>query len=441
MLFGGVQAALDAWWVTVATTAYGEVVMGRRMAAGLTLGFVGITALAACGDDRTTSESSGPPAVAIDDGAESTPPTTLAGVLPTTRAPDATTASGDTVAAGPDAPGRWMNGPFAGPSDYVGPPLEEVLSRTTDTGIVIHAYAWPDGGRHWPVAGTPGWVPAPWCNPSGSLRISMRLDHAVSIGHGSTYTEPFGGISVQPQVAGYAEGTPFTVLVVQAAPDVDSVAATFADGTVDSVAMTNGLALLAAPTAPAHEEMVWTDVPPAGPAYTLTLHRGADVVEVASADVPFPTEDDYRSGCEPPTELPEPGAQPADPAAAEQAVRETFAAVFDITGRAEGDRTWLQHLDSDEGVEDAIEVVLGGSFGSAAQSADYTMGDLVFTSPTEAWFTYDLFANSNDFSGRFGYAVDIDGTWKLSRGVICQDLALAGGYCEPPIGQLYPPAD
>jgi hypothetical protein len=438
MLFGKVQALPDAWWVTVAATAHGEVVMGRRLAAGLTLGLL---SLAACGDERAASETSAPPAVAVDDSADSAAPTTLAGVLPTTRAPDTTMAPGGTVAAGSDDPGRWMNGPLAGPSDYVGPPLAEVRSRTTDTGIMIHAYAWPDGGRPWPVDGAPGWAPAPWCNPSGSLRISMRLDDAVSIGHGTTYAEPFGGLSVQPQVAGYAEGTPFTVLVVQAGPDVDSVSATFADGTIDSTDTTDGLALLAAPTAPPHEEMVWTDRPPAGPSYTLTVHRGADVVEIASADVPFPGEDDYRRHCEPPNDLPEPGGQPADPAAAEQAVREAFAGAFDLEDRTEGDRTWLQHLDSDEGVLEAIEVVLGGSFGSAAQSADYTMGDLVFTSPTEAWFTYDLFANSNNFNGRFGYAVDIDGTWKISRGVICQDLALAGGYCEPPIGPLYPPAD
>jgi hypothetical protein len=438
MLFGKVEALLDGWWVTVAATAHGEVVMGRRLAAGLTLGFL---SLAACGDERAASVTSSPPAVGTDDSADSAAPTTLAGVLPTTRAPDTTSATGDTVAAGSDDPGRWMNGPFAGPSDYVGPPLDEVLSRTTDTGIVIHAYAWPDGGPPWPVAGTPGWAPAPWCNPSASLRISMRLDDAVSIGHGSTYAEPFGGLSVQPQVAGYAEGTPFTVLVVQAGPDVDRVEATFADGTVDSTDTTDGLALLAAPTAPHHEEMVWTDRPPAGPAYTLTVHRGADVVQIASADVPFPGEEDYRRDCEPPTDLPEPGEQPADPAAAEQAVRDAFAGAFDREDRVEGDRTWLQHLDSDAGVVEAIEVVLGGSFGSAAQSADYTMGDLVFTSPTEAWFTYDLFANSSNFNGRFGYAVDIDGTWKISRGVICQDLALAGAYCEPPIGQLYPPAD
>ena len=101
----------------------------------------------------------------------------------------------------------------------------------------------------------------------------------------------------------------------------------------------------------------------------------------------------------------------------------------------------MEQLDSDEGVQETIDVVLGGTFGSAAQGAEYTMGDLVFTSPTEAWFTYDLFANNNHFNRRFGLAVEIDGAWKISRGVICQDLALAGGHCEPPIGQLYPPAD
>jgi hypothetical protein len=245
---------------------------------------------------------------------------------------------------------------------------------------------------------------------------------------------------VQAQLAGFAEGTPFTVLVVQAGPDVDSVAATFTDGTVDSADTTDGLAVLAAPTAPAPEELYWIEgKPPPGTPYTLTVHRGADIVEIPSTDLPYPSEDDYQRECSPPTELPAPGEQPADPAAAEQAVRDAFSAVFDFADRADGDRTWLEHLDSQDGVEAAIDSVLGGTYGSAAQGAEYTMGDLVFVSPTEAWFRYDLFANNNRFDDRFGLAVEVDGTWKISRGVLCQDLALAGATCEPPIGPLYPP--
>jgi hypothetical protein len=417
--------------------------MGRRLAAGLTVGVVGIAVLAGCGDERATSETTAAPAVVIAGEADSdtSTPTSLAGVVPTTRGPEETTAveSVDTVVVGPGAGGRWIPYP-GGTTDYVGPPLEHVLSRTTDSGIAVHAYAWPGGGTAWPTEGGPGWAPAPWCNPTGSLRVGTTFGDAIGVGGASTFSEPFGGISVQPLVAGYAEGTPFTVLVVQGGPDVDRVAATFADGSVDAAETTNGLALLATPFAPPHEEMVWTgDAPPSGPAYTLTVHRGDEATEIASADLPSPSQGDYEANCMAPTELPEPGEQPADPAAAEQAVRDAFSAVFDFADRAEGDRTWMEHLDSQEGVQEAIDVVLGGTFGSAAQGAEYTMGDLVFVSPTEAWFRYDLFANNNRFDDRFGLAVEVDGTWKISRGVICQDLALAGGRCEPPIGPLYPP--
>ena len=42
------------------------------------------------------------------------------------------------------------------------------------------------------------------------------------------------------------------------------------------------------------------------------------------------------------------------------------------------------------------------------------------------------------FSQRYGTAHLIDGSWRISRAVICQDLALAGAPCEPDPGPIYP---
>jgi hypothetical protein len=63
----------------------------------------------------------------------------------------------------------------------------------------------------------------------------------------------------------------------------------------------------------------------------------------------------------------------------------------------------------------------------------------VFTSPTEAWFRYDIETNVTNFTDRFGIAFQIDGVWVIARAVICQDLALAGAQCFPFVDQIQPP--
>ena len=87
----------------------------------------------------------------------------------------------------------------------------------------------------------------------------------------------------------------------------------------------------------------------------------------------------------------------------------------------------------------AIEDVMNGGFGEAASTSVHTMTGLVFVSPDEAWFTYDVETTSGSFTNRFGIAYRIDGVWKITRAVICQDLSLAGGQCLPPVPQIQPP--
>ena len=95
-------------------------------------------------------------------------------------------------------------------------------------------------------------------------------------------------------------------------------------------------------------------------------------------------------------------------------------------------------LDDDTGVAAAIEVARAGDFADAVATAEYTIEDFVFTSPTEAWFRYAIDTGTSYFSQRYGTAHLIDGSWRISRGVICQDLALAGAPCEPDPGPIYP---
>ena len=65
--------------------------------------------------------------------------------------------------------------------------------------------------------------------------------------------------------------------------------------------------------------------------------------------------------------------------------------------------------------------------------------ELVFTSPTEAWFRYRIETINGLFGERYGIAVFVDDVWKITRETICQDLALAGGSCGDDVRTIRPP--
>ena len=64
-------------------------------------------------------------------------------------------------------------------------------------------------------------------------------------------------------------------------------------------------------------------------------------------------------------------------------------------------------------------------------SVALTITELVFVSATEAVFTYDLETGMADFPGQIGRARFLDGTWKITRATLCQDLGKAGVQCPP----------
>jgi hypothetical protein len=97
-------------------------------------------------------------------------------------------------------------------------------------------------------------------------------------------------------------------------------------------------------------------------------------------------------------------------------------------------------LDDRTGVDDAIAQVLEGGFADSAESATHTVEELVFTSPTEAWFRYGIDTSDGYFGQRYGTATLTDGVWVFPRALVCQDLGLAGGGCEPWVEAIYPPS-
>lgn len=360
-----------------------------------------------------------------------------------------------------DAPPPPANGfPDFG-SDYMGLPLDLLYQRVTDTGIRVVVHDSGNWGQFiefeegvdivpatiaasettapaagFAVPGTvpapapdepvvPGWVPAEWCTPVGGMRVSMTYKDAIGIGNGSKFSEVRdGGLSLTLFSSGYAENQHFRVLVLQVEDGTTLVTATWADGAVDAAAPVNGWVVLASPG----DSTVQFD---------LSLQIPDGMKNVSYDQLPREGDVEWQKACNPPPpELPAPGEQPDDPAATEQQVRD----VFDLLWDRDIPLDEKVVLDDPTGVADAIEQVDDGGFADTAQSAEHTITEVVFTSPTEAWFTYDLNTDVTDFTNRFGIAYRIDGVWVISRAVICQDLALAGGQCIPFADEIRPPS-
>jgi hypothetical protein len=147
----------------------------------------------------------------------------------------------------------------------------------------------------------------------------------------------------------------------------------------------------------------------------------------------------YESECRPrPPTLPFPsaGEQPSDPVTAEAEIRERHALAVDrsIPLTEEPDL-----LDDITGVAEAVAEVDAGENADTAASAEYIINDLVFTAPDEAWFDYTISTSAGDFESNHGVARYNGSVWQITRETICQDLAVAGGNCNPAFTPHEPP--
>ncbi len=318
-----------------------------------------------------------------------------------------------------------MSGDFKVGADGM-PEYELVAERVTDSGITIRALR----GESWysddmMAPDTNGWSPARWCFGDAELRIGLAGPNLIDVTSATWYSELHTQVAVSPTHAGWADGQPMTVLAVQVADGVTDVAATSGEVT-DRVAPTGGVAVLLLP-----------GVDPYAGGYTVEITDAAGARTLTESELNPSNSPEWREACEPPPPaLPAAGEQPADAPAAEAAVRDVFTTLFGSTTPFEDQPAGL--LDDDTGVAAAIEVARNGDYADAVATAEYTIEDFVFTSPTEAWFRYAINTGESYFSQRYGTAHLIDGSWRISRGVICQDLALAGAPCEPDPGPIYP---
>jgi hypothetical protein len=362
---------------------------------------------AAPAPDTPTPPATAPPAeTAVD-----TPAATLGEARPAPVSVGAETASSDMM------------------TQYAPQPLTLLGSRQLEDGTRVRVQL----GQQWEMGdmGYPGgFQPASWCMANQELRVTVDGPDQVDAVGMSAYADLSGApldLVAQRSEFGYADGRPLRVLLVQSSAGDTAATVRWDDGATDTADFLEGMVVLVADGSNSWEHTYELDV--TGPAGIRTV-TSADVENTYSLP-------EWRAGCEPPPpSLPEPGEQPADPAAAEEALRADFTLLWDdIRSGTESGR-----LDDWTGIAEAITAVQSGGFTEAAATAVHTIEEISFTSPTEAWYRYGIDTSSGYFGQRYGTATFTDNGWVFPRAVPCADLSLGGGPCVPPVAPIYPPS-
>lgn len=373
-------------------------------------------------DDSATIVAGDAPEVAASDTREVVPP------RPTLPRPPAPEASPPSVAADePAAEVVAAEDVFAGDSGYgyYSPAALELVyvRQIGDLRVrVLRGEPW-DEGEPW---SEDGWTPAKFCWPTAESRITIDGPDLVDVSGFGWFEELFGGLQVSPVEAGWSDGRPLRILQIQTTPDVSAATVVWDDGLTDTTEIVDGVGVLLV-----DGELVWEHD------YTLDVTDASGTRSLTKSDLEYYDDPDYRAGCNPPPpSLPAAGEQPADPAAAEAALLERWNLLWD--GLVSSDDKPDDLLDDNTGIDAATEAVYAGSFAESAESAEHVIEELVFTAPTEAWFRYGIDTINGYFGERYGIATLTETGWQFRRDMVCNDLALAGGHCEPGFEPIYP---
>jgi hypothetical protein len=342
------------------------------------------------------------------------------GTVPTEAVPVTTVVTTDGV---PES------GDDAASSYWAPAPMQLLQERTLASGIRVRLQV----GQTWEHGWSEGdWTPAGYCMQNREARVTFDGPDLVDVGGAGLFAELFRGLQVQVGETGWADDHPVRYVVVQAEPSISEVAVNWDDGLSDRAAVTNGVAVLVVEPATVDRDGVWSR------GYTIEVTDTAGVRTLTQADLNYYEDPEFRAGCNPPPPaLPDAGEQPADPAAAEQALRDRFALLWDMDVARDDKRSLL---DDWTGVDAAADAVLTGGFSDEAATAVHEIEEVVFTSPTEAWFRYALLTDISNFYERYGTATLVDDEWQFTRAVMCQDLSLGGGTCEPGFEPIFPPS-
>lgn len=343
-------------------------------------------------------------------------------VLSPGEAPSSTRAAGsaDGSARGPSDTSTPSSGIPAAPSVGIPGSTSAVFARDTADGLALRVTKSPAVPYEIGYKGNGGVVPDE-CIVEGVLNIGVVTadDVAVLMTSITAVRTPLAEVSSSVT----STGTPIMYVSVTGASDA-LVRATFPDGATDSMRAHDGVAVLAATV-------------PTGRLDDADAVKVTMTVDGATSNVPIRDSvaraiaEGRDSGPECTPRLPDPGQQPADVAAANQAVVDAFNRVYDFTTPA-ADRAAF--VDEPSDLDVAMRRVLNGGFADAVKGAKWRLVDLVFTSPTTAVVTYDIeippgTGVASMATGRFGEARFVEGRWKATRDTICSALAMAGGSC------------
>lgn len=123
--------------------------------------------------------------------------------------------------------------------------------------------------------------------------------------------------------------------------------------------------------------------------------------------------------------LPQPGEQPADPAAASDEALASIRKVYDLS-----DIYSLDKKDYVENPDDYLvmrkQLMANDVVAPYMSNLDPVFRSIVFTSPTDAAVLYQV---GPTYQWEVGRVLLIDDTWRVAAGTVCRDLSAAGYLC------------
>jgi len=316
-------------------------------------------------------------------------------------------------------------------------PTAVLFTRTLDDGttLEVRANAYDPSSLDLP----PFWDPPGGCYPVGDLYVSARFPDAVGqLATGRYVDVAPGDLRGGIDVVALAEGAPRWLAVATVPADVASVVIRFPGGGEDSLTAVDGVVVLTAPVTPGlfdgpadvHEYSVQ-----AGDTEVEMLDDAGAVVASWSAPWPYFSLGEVPvmgAGCTAPTALPDPGPwQPADPAAAEAAIRTSWEVMYgDPTGRTLEEQAAV--VDDPRNLSEGLESIRSRYDAEQIATTTVAIEEIVFESAERAYVRYSVDAGPlGTFGDRFGELRLIGGTWKLTRHTVCSLLGLGGYRCPP----------
>jgi hypothetical protein len=380
------------------------------------------------GEARSITADPGDLAPCVTTGPPTAPP-----VAPSTTAfpPGNVPYPTTTAPSGPNGPIQLTGPGRFGYADraYLEGPMTPQADRRTAAGITLRVHRLNGYGTPTFPARPDGWTPQPWCFPSGALRVSVSSSKVVGLANSDWYDSPKDGVMITTFAVGGVESAPIFGVVMQVDATVTSVRFTHANGRSDVAKPTNGVAVLAVAGDITRDFTV-----------KLTRRNGTtDVAQPSTMGILGNNPASPYDCSSPPPTLPTAGAAPANSATIDAGLRDRWAARSSMELATPA---WGADVVDAQQLIDAINKAQ--TFApSQSQPFTYLIDKLVFTSPTEAWFSYTGTVQGQPLWGHhFGQAIQSgDGRWRFSQRSVCQDLGVLYATFAPDLrcDPLLPP--